>query len=459
MTLKSEKKFQTLFFLVLFFTILLRGFIILLLNPPWQNPDEPTHFECSLIWKNLLSGIVVDQEQATYERDILISMKHNKFWINLGYSSPEPVPSTFSNAPFIYLRPSQKNSPPLYYIFTGLIFNFFSFLTNLTDYLILGRIFSLLIFLILLLVIIKICTIFSINETAWIYGIIIFIGFHPGFTIISTAMNPDILVLLFFYLFIYFLCRLLCEKVSIISWIGLIISFFLCISTKRNILFISPLILWPLGSVALKKLKKGSSLPVILILLNICAIFFVIFVTATWFFPGLIFQIASGFNFLTNAAFYWKFGSPVHSSWWIIFSETLIKSFWISAGWMTYFLHGKYYYFFYGLTITSFLSILILNQRFSRYYDISNQKVLWILCAAILVLNLCVVYIFGITEGLAQGRYLYPSLLPIAIIVVSGLQVLSTLRWCNWIYPFALITYVIYSTISLFKLLLTSYYP
>jgi hypothetical protein len=79
-------------------------------------------------------------------------------------------------------------------------------------------------------------------------------------------------------------------------------------------------------------------------------------------------------------------------------------------------------------------------------------------CAAVILMNIMMVYFFGWTEGLAQGRYLFPSLLPLGIIVATGLKLFSCKIRVPVLYPALMLFYILFSILALFFLIVTSYY-
>lgn len=452
---RNQHTFLKTFLLFFFSIVFIKGLITIFITPPFMNPDEPTHLEYSLMWRDRITGNHDSLNSSNYQDTILGSMARYRFWSNLDYAVPDPKPSSFSESPFLSARPTQQNNPPLYYQITGLLLSLFPYETDPVNYLLAGRFFSLIISLFTLAVITGLCRIYTDTEQVWVSGILVFVAFHPGYSIVATTMSPDTLLLLFFVLFFYCLCNLLSISGNYVFWLGLAASFILGILTKRTILFCGPLVFWPLTAIFLKEKKK---LTFISYVISCLSLFFMGFLTFIWYFPEELMKLSSILDHLSNIAFYLKFGTPFQGSWWYEFSSTLVKSFWGSAGWMTYFLTSNEYSFFCFFTIFALLALIIFRYMFNESYQISGPDTLWILCFSIIALNLVMVYFFGWTEGMAQGRYLYPSIFPLAILVISGLLSVSSRRYVWWISPLFIVVYVVYSTVSVFRLLLHSYY-
>ncbi len=97
------------------------------ITPPWQVPDEPTHFEYAYLLyreKTLLGPV---QSDLALQKDILESMESNHFWSFLPWDPPETIPTSFKEDRLLHFAPSQINrSPPLYYAIGSLWLRLFS---------------------------------------------------------------------------------------------------------------------------------------------------------------------------------------------------------------------------------------------------------------------------------------------------------------------------------------------
>lgn len=90
--------------------------------PPWQSPDEPTHFEYA---DRLFSGRA--SAGADLQAEILLSMDRHRWWELVGTERPAPLPRFFQDTPFLFLAPSQfRKNPPSLYLPSALILRIFS---------------------------------------------------------------------------------------------------------------------------------------------------------------------------------------------------------------------------------------------------------------------------------------------------------------------------------------------
>ncbi len=96
------------------------GYILAI--PPWQSPDEPTHFDYSC---RLFSGRAFPG--ADSQAEILLSMDRHRWWELVGTERPEPLPRFFQDTPFLSLAPSQfGKNPPSLYLLSALVLRIFS---------------------------------------------------------------------------------------------------------------------------------------------------------------------------------------------------------------------------------------------------------------------------------------------------------------------------------------------
>ncbi len=84
------------------------GLVTSLLIPPWQSPDEPTHFEYA---RGLAIGTTV--ETPAIQGPIIASFYRYRFWDYRGVRIPNPSPASFGELKRLLLRQTDKT--PLYY--------------------------------------------------------------------------------------------------------------------------------------------------------------------------------------------------------------------------------------------------------------------------------------------------------------------------------------------------------
>jgi len=84
------------------------GFVASLLIPPWQAPDEPTHFEYA---RGLAIGTTA--ETPAIQGPIIASFYGYRFWDLRGAPTPKQPPASFGELNLLLLRQTEKT--PLYY--------------------------------------------------------------------------------------------------------------------------------------------------------------------------------------------------------------------------------------------------------------------------------------------------------------------------------------------------------
>lgn len=105
---------RTLLFLLLALT-LLRGIVYLVVFPPWQHYDEPTHFEYVRLIAERGRLPKYGDYDVTMRQEIASSMQAAGFWKG---TIPPPIPF-WTDEP-AWLGMSELDHPPLYYIMVAL---------------------------------------------------------------------------------------------------------------------------------------------------------------------------------------------------------------------------------------------------------------------------------------------------------------------------------------------------
>ncbi|MCX6348168.1 MAG: DUF2142 domain-containing protein, partial [Candidatus Aureabacteria bacterium] len=89
--------------------------------PPWQSPDEPTHFEfAALLARDGLS--LHPRPDPALQEEIIVSLDRYEFWRFAGIPRPQPLPRTFISSPFLCQAPTQiGKNPPGYYLLAAFV--------------------------------------------------------------------------------------------------------------------------------------------------------------------------------------------------------------------------------------------------------------------------------------------------------------------------------------------------
>lgn len=165
---------------------LLNGLLFLVLLPPWQHYDEPTHFEYAALIAYHGGVPTAQAVDPALRREIVASMDRHNFY------PPGTVPDLFSAIP---ARPGfdQSVHPPLYYALAAIPIRITQFLP-IEWQLYSARLLSLGFYLLAVLIAWRITTVITPDEPQ-VQALIplIFIA-TPAYTDIMTAVNNDVLV-------------------------------------------------------------------------------------------------------------------------------------------------------------------------------------------------------------------------------------------------------------------------
>ncbi len=403
----------------------LRGVIYLLITPPWQAPDETTHFQfMELLTQRSLGEIrkidlmiLNDQKYLELEGKILQSMKKHRAWEYVGMPVPDPFPSYFYQAPFFSGSAAKIFRPPLYYLLGAGILKLLN-PQGLERRLYVARLYSL---ILSLGTVVVSCLIGFLVFKDEIYALMtgIFVSFLPQFMVIGSSVNSDNLVYLLSSTFLLYAVFILDNKKS--GWYLILIPFFLLM------LFLSGktgLILVPVGIFlfVFRILTQKSKEPLYLLTLSLLGLILA-FIFFADLLPGSVLEtfFISKTEFITSGQ-----KLPVGLSFYQSFLTLLFKSFWFVGGWMAILWNHWVYA---GLSVLTVLSIcgllLIVVKRLAKLEEdgLPSNPILFIMTLSVLMSFLASLFFYGwVKEMLAQGRYLFPVLPAIGILFIIGLK-------------------------------------
>ncbi len=432
LTIKSKLK---PLWLLLTITVSL-GALYIIIIPPWQSPDEPTHYEYAAVLAR--SGRFWDpQPDPDLQEQVIASLDRHDYWRWVGVKRPYPLPTTFRTTPFLSAAPSQiGKNPPGYYLPASLVIKIFAANSLLTRFYAL-RALSL-IFSLLTVVMVFLCAreIFPDNRYLC-QGSAAMAAFLPQFLVIGTSVSPDPLINLFGAVLIYFVIRFQQSGISPgrFLWLCLIFGVGLLVSYKFLIL-LPPLVLsvWlclPAGGA-----RGFFSLKTLLRAVVIVLIIILGYSLLVWYFPQIarlflmriIILFSTLYNFFTGLAYY-------PQGYWGWFNRELFKSFWLKYGWMKFELPAGFYLFLQFFSLGALAgNILFLIKWFRGRSKLSSGQRRGILILIIYALaTLGAYYLFwGLRGGAsttAQGRHLFIALPAWSILFVFGWTRLFPGRW------------------------------
>ncbi|WP_376791086.1 ArnT family glycosyltransferase [Thermoflexus sp.] len=208
---------------------LLNGLLYLVLVPPWQHYDEPTHFEYA--WLIASRGVLPkpgDYDQDL-RREVAASMVEHRFFRGMNFT-----PNLLARDQPVWLGASQLGHPPLYYLWVALFLRWIPH-ADVTFQLYVARFASLLLYL----------------SSVWLAGRVVaelvpaghvlrwavpgMMALLPAYTDLMTAVNNDVGAVMVFSLFLWGAVRMIQRGFSWprLVWVGGGAA--LCLWTKNTV--------------------------------------------------------------------------------------------------------------------------------------------------------------------------------------------------------------------------------
>ncbi|MBA3944450.1 MAG: hypothetical protein H0X37_07785 [Herpetosiphonaceae bacterium] len=188
--------------MVVLLVTLFQGIVYLVLLPPWQHYDEPTHFEYAWLIANRAHLPTRDDFDPMMRREVAASMLEHHFFWNL------PKPDIFGTSLGPTIGLSELTHPPIYYLLVSLPLRFARHL-DVTSQLYIARCVSLLIFVLTSGIIAGAVRDLAGAEHPLRWAIPIIASCIPPIADIMTAVNNDVGAVFIFSLFLWGVIRLL----------------------------------------------------------------------------------------------------------------------------------------------------------------------------------------------------------------------------------------------------------
>ena len=388
----------------------LRALLAIAIVPPWQNPDEPQHFERIHILArqgrlDLSEGSDLDLQQS-----ILRSMSVHGWWRHYGEPEPNPLPASFSQIPeHIY---GVGASPPAYYLLGAAAL-------KLTGPDSLAGQYTVLRWMALTIAVPALLCVWAGARS--LFGVQVAIGatlltaLHPQFVLMSTAVNPDVLVNLCGAVVWWQGARLLAGGPAVRSMVLMAGATVLGVLTKR---VAAPLVLMlaVVPVVAVWFGRPGAwrvAVPAVgvaaggIVAVGLAAI--------VWFGDEVV-RLRAYWGYLMTVS--WSEGA---GDWRLFqrFTTSLFDSFWLVAGWLRYPAPPAWLTTVRWLTVGAFAGCLIGIRR----QGLVKWRAGLVLAGALVAIQLAGVYVGLYMNGLgSQGRYLFPVIGPFMAVFWIGLH-------------------------------------
>lgn len=421
MPLLFDKRTLCLF---VFSTGLLFNFIL----PPFQNPDEPAHL-------GFILNHAYGQEKAkVMEEEIIKFMDENNWWRFVGLGRPETLPKELSQTDFISglsRKVVTNNAVELYHLLLGKTVGLFV-KKDIKAFYYLCRLLSYLLYWGSILLIFSTFRKLSNFGPKYLILAAPLVLFLPQFVIGHFSVNPDALSTfvscLFFSTAVFLFVNKFNPRVFLFLVLIAGIGFFSDKSVFSLVFLLFIILLFFIQRVNLKKniLRHAFFAWIVILLLS----------WIVWFFPMPIFNSLSAIHRkvlsrLPEAAGFFSFNASNRQ-----FFSIFLDSFLLRFGWMTYAAERIIYMIFKISLFSSLLGIFVyfgrtvplrLGKIKNRLFKSKSSKLMLFFSIAFffqLFLNWIVWAPLG---AQAQGRYLFPVIIPAAALFTVGIDSLFSL--------------------------------
>jgi len=404
--------------------------------PPWQSPDEPTHFEYAQVLSSGGNPFHPRPELGLQKR-IIQSLDRFQYWHYVGVETPDPLPEIFTEAPFVKDAASQLlKNPPVYYLIASV------FLRLNKEETILGglyqlRVLSLVFTLLTVIVVFAVAREFAPGQSLFHLATATFAAFLPQFMVIGTSVSPDPLINLMGSLVVW--GTLKASRPGSSPYLSGLVIFLMIVGftvSYKFFMILPVLIFWLPVVIFTETSRRILWFKLILVGLVILA-FVVIYI---YLFP---FRMTRLYPYRLNRMLVPlkefiacpSSSPPGHWRW---FYWEIFKSTWLKFGHLRYELPIMVYYILHIVTLIAVLGVVwtvvkkIAKKR-SESFRLSSLIVTIAFALSVLVTYYCVWGPrFGATT--TQGRHFFIVLPAGAILIVLGWGAFFPRRWRNLSY-------------------------
>jgi hypothetical protein len=452
--------------LVVFLALaLLRGALYAIVVPPWQHPDEPTHFEYVRIIAETGVLPASDYISLPIRREIVASMVNHAFW--QGITQPPLTDSALSAVGISPLGVYTLTQPKLYYVLAALWLR--PWLGHSVDFqLYVVRALSVLLNLLVVASAFFTTRILFPGRATLLIAVVGLVVFQPGYTDIMSSVNNDALVNAFsagfFLAAAWVYMRGMSWRAAILAVLCLA-GALLSKATAVVVLCAVPfgVIFYPwrgkvgnrrvigvviFGMVALAGVGVALSRadnPLLEECLALIGQYFRMDVLGTW-------------QALTAPGQYEKY---------YLTAITVFKSFWAAFGWRHVLLASEWYWLPGLATVVAATGLLWQGLGWLRGRAQSNDDerrpayLLFATSSVILASAAAIVRsqaVQGMSTYLSHGRYVFVALVPFALLFTLGLQQWMSIILRRWWLIAYLIALVGFDALAFWGYLVPFYY-
>jgi len=460
---------HTLILVALVVLALARGLLYAAVIPPWQAPDEPKHFEYARLVADKGGPVSGRERSVPLQQAIIDSMVRYRFW-DLGYygypyDDADP-PQQFDQV-WAPIQASVLFHPPAYYGLCAMaVWPWLA--ADVVTQLYVMRLLNVLLFAGVIVAAFLTARELFPADTALLVAIPAAVLWQPTFTFISSSVNNDNLANLVTAWLIWLLVRWYVRGFSVLGGLAIVALLILGLLTKRTTLFILPLVaaavplyLWGRGASRWMRwvwlIGFGAAIAG---LLGFIAL--VLSGRGGTLFSWLAGDLRWGADVVQNPDQYRLTDPAIYAA----YAESLFVTFWAIFGWVNVRLEEPWYQLLSVINLLAVGGLGLLAVRSWRG-QISlgrGRKRALVLLIAAFVLALGIVLGKAIRSqtflpgDLPQGRYLFPVIVPISVLLVTGLWQWVPARYRRSALVTFLGTLVVFDTLCLVDYIVPFFY-
>jgi Predicted membrane protein (DUF2142) len=390
---------------------LIRAALALAVIPPWQKPDEPQHLERIRVIMERPTFDLTVRTAPAIQHEILNSMAQFDWWRHVFRAPPQPVPETFAKDAFFGRTPEgMVNMPPVYYALVTAYLRAEGASGLLAQYRA-ARLPSI-VFGLLTIGCLWAAVRDALASEAAATSVAALLAFHPQFLQVATAVTPDALVNLVGALVYWQVVRLSTNKAPWLAVAILLAAAILAGFTKRIgaplLLVAGGAVVWRLFRPTAHGFYQRARLVAIAVLVTTLTF------SAVRLIGGTGAEVVQHWEDLLVAPI-----KPESLSWDYVqpFSAVLFDSAWLRFGWMAYLPGPVWIGVVRAVTFVALIGSVVVV---SRKRDPAVVQAVAI-AATLVFIQLAAVYATYLPRGiLAQGRYLFPALGPMLMLLWLG---------------------------------------
>ena len=415
----------------------------LAITPPWQGPDEPRHFEYIA---QIAAGISPDDPAAVeLQGRIIASMQAHDFW-TYGYTVEEYDPG---NPPRVLddIWPGyahETHQPPLYYRLAGALVRAGDASNIDTGLWIVRWLSAFLGAGVVLMAWATAHTIFP-QRAGLSFLIGLFVALLPMHTFMNVVANNDNLASLLVAVVVFVSARIIRFGARWTDVLGGLAAAILAVTAKRTGM-IAPAI-WAASLLAaywthiarVFRSRSGRRIAIaIIVILCLLVAGALVFGDLV---KSLIVNLWTGFLHLPpdvlDLALDGSYGQALVQTPYLYHTRVIFESFWARFGWLNVRLPDLWYMLLGGLCALAGVGMLLLFVRGWRHpepwqpYQWRAFIVFTIVAVSnyVLILGKEVLFLSYKTGVTPQGRYMFPVVIPLAMLLVLGVRELVPARW------------------------------